>query len=143
MTKIIFSASVLALFWSFVLGFGKLYAINDLSINVHNENFSFESIDGGVINLSDHKGKAILISNTASFCGFTNQYNALQDVYEKYENKNFTVIAIPSGDFNQEYENNEEVKDFCETNFGLSFPISEITKITGKKPAVYSSQRGL
>ena len=107
-------------------------AIEQVKHSIHNENFSFESIDGGKIKLLDFKGSAILISNTASFCGFTNQYREFQVLYDKYGSKGFTIIAIPSDDFMQEYDNNEDVKDFCETNFGITFPVSEITKIIGK-----------
>lgn len=106
-------------------------ASSEKAPNIHDENFSFQSIDGGEIILSDYKGKAILIANTASFCGFTYQYEGLQKLYEKYKEKGLTVIAIPSADFMQEYDSNDEVKEFCETNFHLTFPISEITKITG------------
>ena len=116
---------------SSIFGIQKAFTKETMETNVHNENFSFESIDGGKIHLSDFKGQVILISNTASFCGFTNQYNALQGIYEEYKTKGFTVIAVPSSDFRQEYDKNDDVKDFCETNFGITFPISEITKITG------------
>ena len=107
-------------------------AIEEVAQSIYNEDFSFESIDGGRIDLSDFKGDAILISNTASFCGFTYQYNEFQQLYERYSSRGFTVIAVPSGDFMQEYDNNEDVKDFCETNFGITFPVSEITKVIGK-----------
>ncbi len=119
--------------WFFISGVQEINAKEDLTIDIYSENFSFDSIDGGKIRLSDFRGKVILISNTASFCGFTNQYEALQKIYEKYEPKGFTVIAIPSGDFRQEYENNKEVKEFCRINFDLTFPISEITKVTGNE----------
>ena len=84
-----------------------------METNIHNENFSFESIDGGKIHLSDFKGQVILISNTASFCGFTNQYNALQGIYEKYKTEGFTVIAVPSSDFRQEYDEMMMLKTFA------------------------------
>ena len=99
--------------WSVILGIKGTNAKEDMTYNIHKENFSFKSIDGGRLNLADFEGKVILISNTASFCGFTNQYKALQEIYEKYQGKGFTVIAIPSGDFMQEYEENSEVKNFC------------------------------
>jgi glutathione peroxidase len=119
--------------WSLILGIRETNAKEDIIYNIHKKNFSFESIDGGRLNLSDFEGKVILISNTASFCGFTNQYKALQEVYDKYEGKGFTVIAIPSGDFMQEYEDNSEVKNFCRVDFSLTFPIAEITKIIGNE----------
>ena len=74
----------LFIFWSLILGIKETNAKEDIIYNIHKKNFSFESIDGGRLNLSDFEGKVILISNTASFCGFTNQYKALQEVYESY-----------------------------------------------------------
>ena len=124
---------LLIISWSVILGIKGTSAKENMTYNIHKENFSFESIDGGRLNLSDFKGKVILISNTASFCGFTNQYKALQEIYEKYQAEGFTVIAIPSGDFMQEYEDNSEVKNFCRIDFSLTFPITEITKIIGNE----------
>ena len=95
--------------------------------------FKIGSISGEQIDLKDYKNKVVLVVNTASYCGFTNQYKALQEIYEKYEGKGFTVIAIPSGDFMQEYEENSEVKNFCRIDFSLTFPITEITKIIGNE----------
>ena len=124
---------LLIISWSLILGIKETNAKEDIIYNIHKKNFSFESIDGGRLNLSDFEGKVILISNTASFCGFTNQYKALQEVYDKYEGQGFTVIAIPSGDFMQEYEDNSEVKNFCRVDFSLTFPIAEITKVIGNE----------
>ena len=70
-----------------------------------NTNFEFNSIDGGEINLTDFLGKPLLVVNTASRCGFTNQYEGLQKLYEKYSEEGLVVIAIPSNDFNQELKN--------------------------------------
>ena len=95
-------------------------------------NFSFNSIDGGKINLSDFRGKVILITNTASKCGFTGQYKGLQALYENYKNQGLVVFGVPSADFRQEYKDSETVKNFCEINFGINFPMSEITKVLGK-----------
>ncbi len=124
---------LLIISWSVILGIKGTSAKENMTYSIHKENFSFESIDGGRLNLSDFEGKVILISNTASFCGFTNQYKALQEIYEKYQAEGFTVIAIPSGDFMQEYEDNSEVKNFCRIDFILTFPITEITKIIGNE----------
>ena len=95
-------------------------------------NFSFNSIDGGKINLNEFKGKIILITNTASKCGFTGQYNDLQKLYDKYKSDGLVVLGIPSADFRQEYKDSESVKNFCEVNFGITFPMSEVTKVVGK-----------
>ncbi len=94
--------------------------------------FSFKSIDGGEINLGDFKGKAVLITNTASRCGFTRQYEGLQSLHNKYEGKGLVVLAIPSNDFNQELATEKKVKEFCDVNFGLTMPMSEITSVRGR-----------
>ena len=72
--------------------------------------FSFNSIDGKTINLKDYKEKVIVIVNVASRCGFTNQYEGLQTLWEKYKKKKFVVIGVSSNDFNQELKTKEEVK---------------------------------
>ena len=96
--------------------------------------FNFISINGDVLNLDTFKGKPILIVNTASLCGFTNQYKDLEDLHLKYKSKGLIVIGIPSNDFgSQELETNKKVKEFCETNFDVSFLLTGITKIKGQK----------
>ena len=94
---------------------------------------SFESIDGNVISLKDYKNKPILIVNSASFCGFTYQYEELENLYQKFKKQGLVVIAIPSNDFGgQEFKDNKKVKEFCEVNFNISFPITTITEVKGK-----------
>lgn len=93
--------------------------------------FSFESIEGGDLSLSDFKGNAVLIVNTASRCGFTSQYDGLQTVYDKYRVKGLTVIAIPSNDFKQELAEDQKVKQFCKINFNLNLPMTTITHVKG------------
>ena len=97
------------------------------------DGFSFKSIDGGSLDLSDYKGKAILITNTASRCGFTNQYADLEQLHKAYQDKGLVVIAVPSNDFNQELSSNSKVKEFCNVSFGLTLPITEVTTIRGNK----------
>jgi len=97
------------------------------------DGFSFKSIDGGSLDLSNHRGKAILITNTASRCGFTNQYSDLEELHKAYQNRGLVVIAVPSNDFNQELSSNSKVKEFCDVSFGLTLPIAEVTTIRGKK----------
>jgi len=95
--------------------------------------FSFKGIDGEKIDLKSFKGKPIIIVNTASFCGYTNQYKQLQNLFEKYKKNDLVLIGIPSNDFgNQEFKENKEVKEFCETKFNISFKLTEITKIKNK-----------
>tara|TARA_B100002051_G_C16689635_1_gene614716 strand:+ start:843 stop:1388 length:546 start_codon:yes stop_codon:yes gene_type:complete len=93
--------------------------------------FKIDSITGQVIDFKDYKGKAILLVNTASYCGFTKQYNDLQELWDIYKSKGLIVLAIPSNSFNQEKSNNEDVKKFCEVNFNINFPIATITDVKG------------
>ena len=93
--------------------------------------FSFESIEGGDLSLSDFKGNPVLIVNTASRCGFTSQYDGLQSVYDKYRAKGLTVLAIPSNDFKQELAEDQKVKQFCKINFNLNLPMTTITHVKG------------
>ncbi|MDC3020638.1 glutathione peroxidase [Candidatus Pelagibacter sp.] len=89
------------------------------------------SISGDIIDLSEFKGKPVLIVNTASYCGFTKQYADMQKLWENYREKGLIVLGIPSNSFNQEKNNNNEVKDFCEVNFNINFPMTEITNVKG------------
>ena len=69
--------------------------------------------------------------NTASYCGFTKQYNDMQNIWEKYQDKGLLVLAIPSNSFNQEKKTEKEVKEFCEVNFNITFPITSIYDVKG------------
>lgn len=93
--------------------------------------FEFPSIDGGTLSLSDFKGGPVLVVNTASECGFTPQYAGMQSLYNQFKDEGLTVLAIPSDDFNQELANSAEVKEFCDAQFGLTFPMADITPVTG------------
>ena len=93
--------------------------------------FTINDVSGNKLNLNNYKNKVILLVNTASYCGFTKQYDDLQYIWEKYKDKNFVVLAIPSNSFNQEKRSNEEVKKFCEYNFNITFPIAEISEVRG------------
>ena len=94
--------------------------------------FNIESISGEIINFSEYKDKIILIVNTASYCGFTNQYDELQKLWDTYKSKGLIVLGIPSNSFNQEKKTDSEVKEFCEVNFDIDFPLSTITEVKGK-----------
>ena len=94
--------------------------------------FQINDISGEVINFKDYKNKVILIVNTASYCGFTKQYTDLQNLWEKYKTQGLIVLGIPSDSFNQEKKANKEVKEFCEVNFNINFPLSEITNVKGE-----------
>ena len=94
--------------------------------------FEFNSIDGNKIKLSNFKDKVLVIVNVASRCGYTPQYEDLQLLWSNYKNKNLVVIGVPTNNFKQEPGNNKEIKDFCETNFGINFPMTEKTNVIGK-----------
>ena len=93
---------------------------------------NIESISGEVINFVEYKNKVILIVNTASFCGFTNQYVDLQKLWDSYKSKGLIVLGVPSNSFNQEKDNNSEIKEFCEVNFNINFPLTSITEVKGE-----------
>ena len=95
--------------------------------------FKIEGVSGEIINLSDYKNKVILIVNTASYCGFTKQYDELQELWDLYKSKGLIVLGVPSNSFNQEKQNNSEVKEFCEVNFNINFPLTAITEVNGEK----------
>ena len=91
--------------------------------------FEFNSIDGDLIKLSQYKDKVIVVVNVASRCGYTPQYEDLQRLWTEYKSRNLVVLGIPTNNFRQEPGNNKEIKDFCETNFGITFPMTEKTNV--------------
>ena len=94
--------------------------------------FSIKNINEETINLSLYKNKTILLVNVASNCGFTNQYSELQELYEMYKDKGLLVLGVPSNQFGgQEPGSNTEIKDFCETNFNITFPITSKFDVKG------------
>ncbi len=94
--------------------------------------FSIKSISGEIIDFKDFTGKVILLVNTASYCGFTNQYADLQNIWDEYKSSGLIVLAVPSNSFNQEKKADDEVKNFCEVNFDINFPITTITEVKGE-----------
>ena len=94
--------------------------------------FQFKGIQGEMIKLDDYKNKVIVVVNVASRCGFTYQYDGLQALWENYKEKDVVVIGVPTNDFKQEPSSNKEIKDFCEQNFNISFPMTEKTNVIGK-----------
>ena len=94
--------------------------------------FSFTDIDGKPLPLSDFKGKAVLVVNTASRCGFTPQYEGLQALWEKYRDQGFVVLGVPSNDFGgQEPGSEAEIKQFCSVNYSVDFPMTQKTVVKG------------
>ena len=96
------------------------------------QDFKINGITGEVIDLKDFKEKPVLIVNTASYCGFTKQYNDMQELWEKYRDRGLIVLGVPSNSFNQEKSDNSAVKEFCEVNFNINFPLTEITDVKGE-----------
>ena len=94
--------------------------------------FSIESISGEKIDFKDYKDRVILVVNTASYCGFTKQYDELQKLWDLYQEKGLIVLGVPSNSFNQEKNDNKDVKEFCEMNFNINFPLTTITEVKGK-----------
>ena len=94
--------------------------------------FKIESITGETIDFNEYKNKVILIVNTASYCGFTKQYTDLQELWDKYKSRGLIVLGVPSNSFNQEKNNNSEIKEFCKVNFDINFPLSTITEVKGE-----------
>ncbi len=94
--------------------------------------YSFIAIDGQPLPLKQFEGKAVLVVNTASQCGFTPQYKALLDLAEKYRERGLVIIGVPSNDFGaQEPGSSTDIKEFCVTNYGINFPLTEKTKVSG------------
>ncbi|MDR2064218.1 MAG: glutathione peroxidase [Prevotellaceae bacterium] len=110
-------------------------AILSLSANAQNKNFygfSVKTIDGNELPMSEFRGKKIMVVNVASKCGLTPQYKQLQELYEKYANSNFIIIAFPANNFGaQEPGTNQEIKEFCTANYGVTFPMMEKISVKG------------
>ena len=106
---------------------------NISSINV-------KDIDGKEVKLSDYKGKVLLIVNVASYCGYTKQYSGLEEIYKKYKDKGFEILAFPCNQFGeQEPGTNEEIKNFCSSKFDVTFKLFDKVDVNGKnKSQLYS-----
>ena len=99
---------------------------------------STKTIDGKPMPWAQFKGKVLLVVNTASFCGYTPQYEGLQALQDRYAAKGFTVIGVPSGDFgDQEYKSGKEIADFCESTYRVKFPMTEKAVVKGPGAAPF------
>lgn len=96
------------------------------------ETFRFSSIDGGVIDLADWRGKPVLVVNTASLCGYAGQFDGLQKLHERFGDRAL-ILAVPSNDFDQELADEAAVKEYCALTFDLTLPMTEITHVRGAK----------
>ena len=94
--------------------------------------FTFSGIDHKPIDMKQYKGHPVLVVNVASFCGFTPQYKELQQLHETYGPKGLVVLGVPSNDFGaQEPKTEAEIAKFCETNYGVTFPMTAKQKVVG------------
>jgi len=120
------------LFWILIFMFSFLNkGISDNSKTLFD--FRIDSINGDELNLSIYKGKTVLIVNVASNCGFTKQYDDLQNLYDIYNKKGLVILGIPSNQFgNQEPGSEDEIKDFCKTNFNITFPMTSKYDVKGE-----------
>ena len=108
-----------------------LYNQGNAKNNMTIYDFSFEDIDGNIVNLEKFIGNPILIVNTASRCGFTPQYENLQNLFIEYRKTDLTIIAITSNSFNQEYSSNEDIKKICLVNYDVGFITSSPINVRG------------
>jgi glutathione peroxidase len=99
--------------------------------------FDFPSIDGGVLRFAAFRRQVVLVTNTASFCGYTPQYAGLETLHQAKSGAGLVVVGVPSRDFNQESAENEAVKTFCETRFGIGFPLTAICHVRGAQAAPF------
>lgn len=107
-----------------------MITLNERSESVYQ--YELNTIDGKNVSLEQYKGDVLLIVNTASECGHTPQYKSLQSIFEKYEDQGFKVLGFPANNFGgQEPGSDEEIKQFCEVNFGVSFPMFSKVSVKG------------
>lgn len=108
--------------------------------NVNISNISVKKMNGEDVLLSEYNSKVLLIVNVASKCGSTPQYSGLEAIYRKYKDRGFEVLAFPSNDFGgQEPGTNEEIQQFCESNYNVTFPLFDKVKVLGDdKSALYA-----
>ena len=91
-----------------------------------------QTIAGKTVKMGDYKGKTLLIVNTASRCGFTGQYEELEELYETYKDRGFVILGFPSNDFmGQEPGSNDEIAQFCKLNYGVTFPMFAKVRVKG------------
>ncbi len=93
--------------------------------------FTLARLEGGTLPVAEFRGRALLVVNTASMCGFTPQYEGLQRLHDRMEPRGLTVLGVPSNDFNQEHADARRVREFCDTMFGITFPMAGLTRVRG------------
>jgi glutathione peroxidase len=96
--------------------------------------FSAKKLNGELISLESYQGQVCLIVNTTSKCGFTPQYEELQELYNRYKSQGFTILAFPCNQFgSQELGNSSDIQQFCQLNYGVTFPVFEKVEVKGKE----------
>lgn len=129
-----------------ILTFSSIIA-KENKMNIYD--FNVKTIDGQEISMSKYKGKVLLIVNVASKCGFTSQYEGLENLFEKYKNEDFMVLGFPSNQFaNQEPESNEKIKEFCSLTYEVKFDMFAKVDVNGDNEAplykfLKSNQKGI
>lgn len=96
--------------------------------------FAFPALDGGEIRLDAYRGRALLVVNTASRCGYTPQFAGLQELWTRYRDRGLVVIGVPSNDFGQELSSPEEIGTFCDREYGVTFPMAKAQVVRGRDP---------
>ncbi len=94
--------------------------------------FRLTALEGGDLDLGAYRGRVLLVVNTASFCGYTPQYAALQRLHDRFEARGFAVIGVPSNDFRQESEEEARIREFCDVVYGITFPMAGLTHVRGE-----------
>jgi glutathione peroxidase len=90
-------------------------------------------LDGSAKHLTDFEGKVVMVVNVASRCGLSPQYEALEELQQKYQDRGFTVLGVPSGSFKQELKDDEAIGEYCSTTWGVTFPMTQKTEVNGRK----------
>jgi len=109
-----------------------ILAISSIGLSQSFYEFTVKDIDGNDYSFAQLKGKKVMVINVASKCGFTPQYEDLQDLYEKYKDKDFIIIGFPANNFKeQEPGTNEEIKSFCSLEYGVTFPMMAKISVKG------------
>lgn len=113
------------------IGLGVVPLIGFAAAQPAPDRFVFASIDGGLIDLADFRGKPVLVVNTASLCGFSGQFNDLQALQDRHGARGLVVLAVPSDDFRQELNTAQAIKDHCALRYDLTLPMTDITHVRG------------
>jgi len=126
------SAVCLTLFVSAIAAFGATKGANAKTLNSPLQ-FTMANIDSQMVDLASYKGKVVMIVNVASKCVFTPQYAALEGLYRKYQDRNFVILGFPANNFLlQEPGTNAQIKDFCKSTYGITFPLMSKVSVAGK-----------